>query len=100
MTSSPKPSNAANDEGPQRIFRVTHPFHRLTGRAFELVAVRQTWGEYRVFYYDDTGTLAALPTTWTDVAEPDPFVTLAAGRAHCRVSDLLRLATLIGQVER
>lgn len=64
------------------------------------MAVRQTWGEYRVFYYDDAGALAALPTTWTDIAEPDPFVTMAGGRACCRVSDLLRLAALIAEVER
>jgi len=65
-----------------------------------LVAVRQTWGEYRVFYYDDGGTLAALPTPWTDVADPDPFVAVAAGRAYCRVADLLRLAALIGEGTR
>lgn len=64
------------------------------------MAVRQTWGESRVFYYDATGTLAALPTTWTDVAEPDPFVAIAVGRASCRVADLLRLAALIGEGER
>ena len=33
------------------------------------MAVRQTWGESRVFYYDDAGVLAALPTPWTDVAD-------------------------------
>ena len=64
------------------------------------MAVRQTWGEYRVFYYDDAGVLAALPTTWTDVADPDPFVAIAAGRAYCRVADLVRLATLIGETGR
>jgi hypothetical protein len=64
------------------------------------VAVRQTWGESRVFYYDDTGALAALPTVWTDVAEPDPFVTMAGGRAYCRVADLLRLWALIAGVQR
>jgi hypothetical protein len=64
------------------------------------VAVRQTWGESRVFYYDDTTTLAALPTMWTDVAEPDPFVAMAAGRACCRVADLLRLTALITERER
>jgi hypothetical protein len=65
-----------------------------------LVSVRQTWGEYRVFYYDEAGALAALPTTWTDVAEPDPFVTIAAGRAYCRVCDLLRLSALIAEAPR
>jgi Tol biopolymer transport system component len=58
-----------------------------------LVAVRQTWGEYRVFYYNDTGTLAALPTTWTDVAAPDPFVTIAAGRA---CSMMTGVGTILG----
>jgi hypothetical protein len=64
------------------------------------VVIRQTWGEYRVFYYDEAGALAALPTTWTDVAEADPFVTMAGGRACCRVSDLLRLAAFIAEVEQ
>lgn len=64
------------------------------------MAVRQTWGEYRVFYYNDAGALAALPTTWTDVAESDPFVAMAAGRACCRVSDLLRLCVLVVEAER
>jgi hypothetical protein len=59
------------------------------------VAVRQTWGEQRVFYYDEAGALAALPTTWTDIADGDPFVAMAAGRAYCRVTDLLRLATFM-----
>ncbi len=61
------------------------------------MAVRQTWGEYRVFFYDEAGTLAALPTTWTDVVESDPFVTMAAGRTYCRVSDLLRLCALVAE---
>ena len=59
------------------------------------MSVRQTWGEYRAFYQDDTGALAALPTTWTDVAEIDPFVTIAHGRSCCRPSDLLRLCDVI-----
>lgn len=64
------------------------------------MAVRQTWGEYRVFYYDDAGVLAALPTPWTDVADLDAFVAIAGGRAYCRVADLVRLATLISEIER
>ncbi|MBA3888071.1 MAG: hypothetical protein H0X67_20450 [Acidobacteria bacterium] len=46
------------------MFRVTHPFHPLTGRTFDVVSVTQTWGEYRVFYADDAGALAAMPLTW------------------------------------
>ena len=64
------------------------------------MSVHQTWGEYRVFYTDDDGALAAMPVTWTDVAEPDPFVTLACGRAYSRLSDLLRLCAVIAEVRR
>ena len=77
------------------MFRVTHPFHPLKGQTFELVSVRQTWGEYRVFYYDEAGTLVALPAPWTDAAPVDPFVAIARGRAYCHVSDLLRLCDLV-----
>ena len=57
--------------------------------------MRQTWGEYRVFYYDAGGTLAAVPAQWTDVGDPDPFVTLAHGRSYCRPTDLLRLCDVV-----
>ena len=62
--------------------------------------MHQTWGEYRVFYRDEAGALAAMPTTWTDVADADPFVVIAGGRAHCRVTDLLRLAALVSEGPR
>jgi hypothetical protein len=60
--------------------------------------VRQTWGEYRVFFYDEQGALKALPASWTDAGQPDPFVTLAEGRAHFRPADLLDLAALVGRI--
>jgi hypothetical protein len=48
-----------------------------------------------VCFYDEQGRLRAVPATWTSVVEPDPFVTLAAGRCLFRVTDLLRLADLL-----
>jgi Family of unknown function (DUF5372) len=39
--------------GEAQTFRVTHPFHPLRGRTFQLVDCRQTWGEERVYFYDD-----------------------------------------------
>jgi hypothetical protein len=57
-----------------------------------VVAVRYTWGEDRVFFLDEEGTQRSLPCAWTDVAEPDPFVVVAAGRSAFRVVDLLDLA--------
>jgi hypothetical protein len=77
---------------------VTHPFHPLCGKSFELLSCRQTWGEDRVFFYVG-GELRALPAIWTDVVEPPVFVSLAAGRAHFRPDDLLSLVELIGQLK-
>jgi hypothetical protein len=48
-----------------------------------------------VCFYDEQGRLRTMPATWTSVVEPDPFVTLAAGRSPFRVVDLLRLADLL-----
>jgi hypothetical protein len=65
------------------------------GREFVLVAVRLTWGEDRVFFLDQDGTQRSLPSGWTDVAEPDPFVAVAAGRSALRVGDLIALTALL-----
>jgi hypothetical protein len=62
---------------------------------FEFVSVRQTWLQQRVFFLLDDGTLTSVPAAWTDVAEPDAFVAVAAGRSPFRVEDLLALAELI-----
>jgi hypothetical protein len=59
------------------------------------LTVRQTWGEYRVFFYDEHGVLKALPASWTDAGTTVPFVALAAGRAHFRPADLLALASML-----
>jgi Family of unknown function (DUF5372) len=60
-----------------------------------LVSLRHTWGEDRVFFLDEQGTQRSLPRAWTDVADPDPFVMLAAGRSSLRVADLLLLVELL-----
>jgi Family of unknown function (DUF5372) len=60
-----------------------------------LVAVRHNWGEDRVFFLDEEGMQCSLPRGWTDAADPDPFVVLAAGRSALRVEDLLMLVELI-----
>ena len=61
------------------------------------VAVRQTWGEDRVFFLDGDGVMRSLPMAWTDAAPADVFVVMAAGRSAFRVEDLLGLATLIDE---
>lgn len=74
---------------------MTHPFHPWVGREFVFVAVRQTWGEDRVFFFDEDGAQRSLPTGWTDAAPPDAFVALAGGRSALRVADLLVLVELL-----
>jgi hypothetical protein len=59
------------------------------------VGVRRTWQQDRVFFWLEDGTLTSVPTAWTDAAEPDVFVALAAGRSPLRVEDLLVLAELV-----
>lgn len=78
---------------------MTHPFHPLSGQTFELVERRSSGREDRVYFFSSSGRLAGMPTSWTSLAAPDPFVVLAAGRSALRVFDLLRLVDLIGQAE-
>ena len=91
----PTPSNTPLADGEAETFQITHPFHPLSGRIFELITRRCNWGEERVYYHDEAGRLCSLPLAWTNLAFTDPFVSLAAGRSAFRVTDLLELARLI-----
>ena len=77
---------------------MTHPFHPLSGRDFEFVAYRQNWGEDRVHLHGENGQLFALPAGWTDVAAPDPFVVVAAGRCPFTTAGLMALADLVDRI--
>jgi hypothetical protein len=82
-----------------RTFRVTHPFHPLSGKTLDLVAVRHNWGVDQVYYHDDAGRLRILPITWTSLVAEDPTVGLGAGRSPFKLADLLELARLLGQLQ-
>ena len=45
------------------------------------------------------GEVHSLPAAWTDVEGPDPFLVIAAGRAHFRAADLLALADLLRKLD-
>ena len=75
--------------------RVTHPFHPLSGREFDLAFRRKAWGEDRVFFFDADGNVCGLPAGWTDADPADPFIVVAAGRSPLRVGELLELAGLL-----
>ena len=79
--------------------RVTHPFHPLAGREFDLVVRKHTWAEDRVFFVGDDGQPRSVPAGWSDVVPADPFVVVAAGRSPLRVTDLLALATLLASLD-
>jgi len=88
-------SNAPGPDDPRRRFRITHPFHPLCGQEFEFVTFRHNWGEDRVYFYDQSGKLAAVPVSWTDYLPPHPFVAVSAGRSLFRFEDLIKLAELL-----
>jgi len=78
---------------------VTHPFHPLLGREFELVGYAHTWGEHRVFFREPgEERVRSLPVGWTDVEGPDPFLVLSGGRTDFRVDDLLALVRLLEEI--
>lgn len=74
---------------------MTHPFHPLAGREFDLVVRKNNWAEDRVFFFADDGQIRSLPAAWTDVDPPDPFTVVAAGRSLFRMEDLVSLASLL-----
>ena len=50
-----------------------------------------------MFFLNEEGDQHSMPVGWTDAAEPDVFVVMAAGRAAFRISDLVALARLVDQ---
>ncbi len=47
-----KPSNTPQSNYHIRSFKVTHPFHPLLGKKYDLVTYRHNWGENRVYFHD------------------------------------------------
>lgn len=78
---------------------MTHPFHPLYGREFELIETTTTLGVERVHYTGDDGAMHSILKAWTSAATGDPFVRAAAGRSAFRVSDLLALAALLDSLD-
>jgi hypothetical protein len=75
--------------------RITHPFHPLKDRQFELIEHRRIFGESYVYFNDDGGQLREIPAIWTDFVKGDVFVEMAAGRSQLHAGTLLELAELV-----
>jgi len=80
-------------------FRITHPFHPLSGQCFELVSNRWSWGQEWVSFHNHDKKLTSVPADWTSLSTPDPVVVLSNGRASFRAQDLLALVELIDAIK-
>ncbi len=89
-----------DDTNGEHCFTITHPFHPLCGQTFPLLSQRVAWGEERVFFLDpQTHELRSLPTAWTSLALPDPFLVVADGKAVLRFVDVQRLAQVLRDMQ-
>ncbi len=79
---------------------MTHPFHPLFGREYDLIQYRHFWGQDRVVYVDESGEARSLPARWTSAVADDPVVVVSAGRSYYRVADLLELVKLVLGTDR
>jgi hypothetical protein len=77
---------------------ITHPFHPLLGQTFDVVSRSPHWGDDRVIYRAADGTLPTIAVTLTDMAPPDPFRRIGAGRAAFRMVDLQRLVIALDAI--
>ena len=81
-----------------RRIRITHPFHPLSGRQFDLVEHRCIFAESFVYFHDDAGHLREIPAAWTDFVKGDAFVEMAAGRSPLHAGCLLQLCDLMDRL--
>jgi hypothetical protein len=95
----PKSSTTPIRDVKAKSFLVTHPYHPLHGRQFDLVNYTFCWGETRVYYYDDRNRLRSMPASWTSVGAIDPFLQVSAGRSPFRVADLLEMSRMIREIK-
>ncbi len=84
----------------RKTFKVTHPFIPQYKDEYEFIDRRHSWGQDRVVYLDKNGNFATIPTSWTDVAEPELFTVQSAGRSDFRYVDLVELASFIKYLKK
>jgi uncharacterized protein DUF5372 len=80
--------------------RITHPFHPLSGKQFDLLEYRRLYSEGYVWFHDDCGQLRIIPAIWTDFVKGDAFVEMAAGTSSLHTACLLELVELVQRAGR
>ena len=91
-------STAPNRTDKRRKVRITHPFHPLCGKQFDVVEHKYIYAESYLFFYDSFGHLRQIPAVWTDFLKIDAFVEVAAARSALHAYFLLELAELLKHV--
>ena len=62
---------------------------------FQVVSIQYCWGEQRVAYRDEIGSLRSVPISWTDRKPGDIFLEISAGRSIVHTEDLIGLKQFI-----
>jgi len=78
----------------------THPFIPQYKNKYVFVEQKHSWGLDRVVYFKKNGDLATIPTSWTDVAEPDLFNLQSKGRCNFRYTDLVELSGILKYLKK
>jgi len=90
-------SNAPDGNNQVQYCTVTHPFHPLYGKKIQIVSLKRSWDEDKVFYHQEDGRLASIPACWTSSYGPDVFNVIAKGRSVFRFKELLEFTRLIDE---
>ena len=96
---SQRSSTTFSAEG-RKTFKIPHPFIPQYKNEYEFVERKLAWGQDRVVYFKKNGDLATIPTSWTDVAEPDLFNLQSAGRSNFRYADLVELDKILKYLKK
>ena len=62
---------------------------------FKVLSIQQCWGERRMSYQDEKGSVRSVPLSWTDRKEPDMFVEQSAGRSIVHIEDVTGIRGLM-----
>ena len=87
--------NADILDAPERLVRITHPFHPLSGQ--QLACVGERFNRYgkRLLLQIDESRVCSVPPQWTDVVAPDAEIAIGNGSALLRLTDFIELARLV-----
>ena len=84
-----------NSQIEEKVFRVTHPFHPLSGQEFNILSRRCIDGEDFLFFQNVENHNNIISSHWTSLKPPNPYIVISDGRSIFCPIDLLELVQLI-----